>query len=276
MAEAVRVLVTDNSIIHTELLGQAIGKDRRIRVVELSTSASEVRNGVNDANPDVVLISETLGQRPGGGLELVSELRSTHPEMKTIVLMDSSTRENVVEAFRGGARGVFCRNQPVKMLCRCISVVKEGQVWANSSELVFLLEALCAVRSLRPANSEALRLLSGRERAVVGCLAEGLSNREIAARLDISQHTVKNYMFRIFEKLGVSSRLELVSFVLSGPGHAGGTRPPRTIPPPSEGSNCRESVGQIKLTELTTSVDSQPRDGERDSASRLAVGVGSL
>ena len=268
---AVRVLVADNSIIHTELLGQAIGKDRRIRVVELSTTASEVRTGVREANPDVVLISETLGQRPGGGLELVSEIRSTHPEVKAIVLMDSSSRENVVEAFRAGARGVFCRNQPVKMLCRCISVVNEGQVWANSLELGFLLEALSAVPSLRPANNEALRLLSDRERAVVGCLAEGLSNREIAARLNISQHTVKNYMFRIFEKLGISSRLELLFLVLSGTG-AEVTWLHRTVPPPSEGSNGGESRGQTR-----TPADSQQRDREsRDSAPRRAAGVGSV
>ena len=191
--------------------------------------------------------------------------------MKAIVLMDSSTRENVVEAFRAGARGVFCRNQPVKMLCRCISVVNEGQVWANSLELGFLLEALSAVPSLRPANNEALCLLSDRERAVVGCLAEGLSNREIAARLNISQHTVKNYMFRIFEKLGISSRLELLFLVLSGTG-AEVTWLHRTVPPPSEGSNGGESHGQTR-----TPVDSQPRDGEsRASAPRRAAGVGSV
>jgi DNA-binding NarL/FixJ family response regulator len=272
---AVRVLVADNSIIHTELLGQAIGKDRRIRVVELSTSASEVRNGAREGNPDVVLISETLDQRPGGGLELVSEIRSNHPEVKVIVLIDSATRENVVEAFRAGARGVFCRNQPIKMLCRCISVVNEGQVWANSAELGFLLEAVSALPSLRPANSEALRLLSDRERAVVACLAEGLSNRDIAARLEISQHTVKNYLFRIFEKLGVSSRLELLFFVLSGAGNtqAGVTRlPASTEPQAFPHSNGGESRGQTKQS---APLNSERRDGEsRDSACSVAAGVG--
>jgi DNA-binding CsgD family transcriptional regulator len=140
--------------------------------------------------------------------------------MKAIVLLDCSKLESVVEAFRAGARGIFCRSQAIKMLCKCILAVYQGQIWANSSELSFLLEALSATRSLCSTNVEGFSVLSDRERDVVRCVAEGLTNREIAVRLNISQHTVKNYMFRIFEKVGVSSRLELLFFVLSRTGHA--------------------------------------------------------
>jgi DNA-binding NarL/FixJ family response regulator len=216
---AVRVLVADNSVIHTELLAQAIGKDRRIRVVDLGTSASQVLKGMLHAQPDILLISESLDHRPGGGLEILGEVRRTRPELKSIILLDASKRESVVQAFRAGAKGVFCRNEPIKMLCRCISVVNEGQIWANSSELSFLLEALSWVPSVGPADAQSLSALSARERDVIGCLAEGLSNREIATRLSISQHTVKNYMFRIFEKLGVSSRVQLLFCLLSRTGY---------------------------------------------------------
>jgi DNA-binding NarL/FixJ family response regulator len=216
----VRVLVADNSVIHTELLAQAIGKDRRICVVDLGTSASQVLKGVLHAQPDILLISESLDHRPSGGLEILSEVRRTHPEVRSITLLDASKRESVVQAFRAGAKGVFCRDLPIKMLCRCISVVSEGQIWANSSELSFLLDALSGVPSVGPADAQTLSALSARERDVVGCLAQGLSNREIATRLSISQHTVKNYMFRIFEKLGVSSRVELLFYLLSRTGHS--------------------------------------------------------
>jgi len=217
---AVRVLVADSNVIHTELLAQAIGKDRHIRVVDLGTSSSQVLKGVLHAQPDILLISESLDQRPGGGLEILREVRRTRPEVRSIILLDASKSESVVKAFRAGAQGVFCRNQPIKMLCRCISAVNEGQVWASSSELSFLLEALSGAPSVGPADAQSLNALSARERDVVGCLAEGLSNREIAARLSISQHTVKNYMFRIFEKLGVSSRVELLFCLLSRTGHS--------------------------------------------------------
>ena len=217
---AVRVLVADNNVIHTELLAQAIGKDRRIRVVDLGTSFSQVLKGVLHAQPDILLISENLDQRPGGGVEILGEVRRTRPEVRSIILLDVSNRESVVQAFREGAKGVFCRNQPVKMLCRCISAVNEGQIWANSSELSFLLDALSKVPLVRLADAQSLSALSPRECDVVGCLAEGLSNREIATRLSISQHTVKNYMFRIFEKLGVSSRVELLFHFLSRTDHS--------------------------------------------------------
>jgi DNA-binding NarL/FixJ family response regulator len=211
----IRVLVADNNLIHTELLGQAIGKDRHISVVGLSTSAWELRKGIQQASPDVVLVSDTLDQCLRAGLEVISEMRSTHPLINAVALMDSPSRATVVDAFRAGARGVFCRNQPIKMLCKCIFAVSQGQVWANSSELGFVLEALTRSPFIDPFNTQSLGVLSDRERAVINCLGEGLANREIAERLNISHHTVKNYMFRIFEKLGVCSRLELLLFVLS-------------------------------------------------------------
>jgi len=197
-ALVIRLVVADSSVIHTELLAQAIGKDRHIRVLGISTSSKEVLSAVLETQPDVLLISETLDQKAGGGLEVISKIRKTHPSVKPIVLLDSSVRENVIQAFRAGARGVFSRNQPVKMLGKCIFAVSEGQIWASSSELGFLLEAVAAATPLHPGDAESLSVLSDRERDVVRCLAEGLSNRQIASRLSISQHTVKNYMFRIF------------------------------------------------------------------------------
>jgi two-component system nitrate/nitrite response regulator NarL len=275
----VRVLVADNSVIHTELLAHAIGKDRRIRVVELSTKCEEVLRGVLDANPDVLLISEILDQKPGGGLELISKIRNTHPHVQSIVLLDSSTRETVIQAFRAGARGIFCRNQPVKMLSKCISAVHEGQIWANTSELNFLLEALAAAPSLRPGDAQTLSVLSDRERDVVRCLAEGLSNREIAFRLGISQHTVKNYMFRIFEKLGVSSRLELLFLVLNRTAHVQDVvnqLARNTAEPAPKLSSAKETLDQTKITAIRARTSSQRKDANsRGSAPQLAAGLGS-
>jgi DNA-binding CsgD family transcriptional regulator len=101
------------------------------------------------------------------------------------------------------------------MLCRCIAAVADGQIWANSEELGFILAALAVSPSFQLARSSGLALLSKRELDVVRCLVEGQTNRQIAARLRISPHTVKNYMFKIFEKLGVSNRVELAFYVLS-------------------------------------------------------------
>lgn len=94
----------------------------------------------------------------------------------------------------------------------------QGQIWANSQQLSFAVEALAASPTFRAVDAHELNLLSKRELEVVRCLAEGLTNREIAERLSLSQHTIKNYLFRVFDKLGVSSRLELLFMTLSQAG----------------------------------------------------------
>jgi DNA-binding NarL/FixJ family response regulator len=130
------------------------------------------------------------------------------------MLLDAPDRNSVVEAFRAGARGVFCRTESLKSLSKCIRCVHDGQVWANSNELRFLLDALSQAMSTRIVGAAGVSL-SKRERDVVQCVSEGLSNREIAHRLTLTEHTVKNYLFRIFDKLGVSSRVEVVLYAFN-------------------------------------------------------------
>ena len=214
---ATRVLIADSSAMHSELLAESIRRDRRFAVVGSASSSGDIQSLLREHRPDVLLISASMDEQPHGGLHLLAELRSTYPEIKAVVLLESPKRETVVQAFRLGARGVFSKNSPIKVLAKCIDCVQQGQVWATSAELGFVLEALAAAPSVRPLAASALNQLSARELDVVTCLAEGLSNREIAQRLKLSRHTVKNYMFRIFDKLGVSSRVELLFYVLSRP-----------------------------------------------------------
>ena len=216
-ARLIRVLVADNSTIHSELLSEAIGRDRHFIVVGSATSSAEVRHLVRRIMPDVLLISSSLDDKSVGGLDVLAEIREAHSRLKTVVLLDSPKREIIINAFRLGARGVFSRNSPVKVLRKCITCVQMGQIWASSQELGFLLEALAIAPAVRPLDSIGLNQLSARELEVVNCLAEGMSNQEIAQRLKLSRHTIKNYMFRIFNKLGVSSRVELLFYALSRP-----------------------------------------------------------
>jgi len=213
----IRVLVADSSAIHSELLAEAIGRDRRFTVVGYATSSAEVCHLARQGSPDVLLISPRLDDKPVGGLDVLAEFRASFPGLKTVVLLESPKREIVIQAFRLGARGVFSRNSPVKVLGKCISCVQAGQIWASSLELGFLLEALTIAPAVRPLDLVGPNQLSARELEVVNCLAEGMSNQEIAQQLKLSKHTIKNYMFRIFNKLGVSSRVELLFYALSRP-----------------------------------------------------------
>jgi DNA-binding NarL/FixJ family response regulator len=96
-----------------------------------------------------------------------------------------------------------------------VEQVQAGQIWADSSELSEVLETFSQVAPMRVVNAEGMRLLTKREEDVVRLLAEGLQNRDIAQELKLSEHTIKNYLFHIFEKLGVSSRVELVLYAVS-------------------------------------------------------------
>jgi DNA-binding NarL/FixJ family response regulator len=129
--------------------------------------------------------------------------------------VESYDRELVVSAFRSGARGIFCISDThFRLLCRCIQRIADGQIWANTEQLNFLLALVSEVPSLRVLNSRGEQILTPREEQVVALVAEGMSNRDIAGELDLSEHTVKKYLFRIFDTLGVSSRVELVLYAV--------------------------------------------------------------
>jgi DNA-binding NarL/FixJ family response regulator len=208
--QQIRLLVADGSPIHTQLLAKAIGEDRGIKVVGFTANSVDIANGVIEYRPDILLISANLEGEPNRGFRVLQELQSSHSNLKAVVMLDSSSPDEVVHAFRSGARGVFCRSASLSTLRKCIAVVHRGQIWASSEELGFLIAAFAAAPLVRLIDANGLSVLSPREHDVVRCLAEGSSNREIAQHLGISQNTVKNYMFRIFDKLGVSSRVELL------------------------------------------------------------------
>jgi DNA-binding NarL/FixJ family response regulator len=124
-------------------------------------------------------------------------------------------RNTVVEAFRAGAHGVFCRADSFQALCKCIYCVHQGQVWASSTELQFVVDALVEPVPMETRTLVDSRPLSKREEEIARLVAEGLSNRQISQRLTLSEHTVKNYLFRVFEKIGVSTRVELALYALN-------------------------------------------------------------
>jgi DNA-binding NarL/FixJ family response regulator len=166
---------------------------------------------VLEKKPDVVLLGDALEDDPKRGYELAREIRQSSPETRIVMLLDTCRPETVVEAFRCGARGVFSRNEALAMLGKCVVCVAKGEIWANSEQLGYAVEALSAATARRHFGADELQTLSRREQEVAMALGDGLSNREIAERLKLSPHTVKNHIFRIFEKLGVSSRFELMA-----------------------------------------------------------------
>jgi DNA-binding NarL/FixJ family response regulator len=213
--EKLRVLAADSTSMGTQLLAEALAKNEQFHVIESASNEDAILQLAEREKPHIVLLSSKLGHN-GQAFELIRNLRAQASGPRVIVMLDHSEPATVVHAFRAGAHGIFCRTEPLPLLTKCIECVHAGQVWASSSELHFLLEALS-----KPGMANLQHLehapLSARESDVVRCVAEGLTNREIAERLKLTEHTVKNYLFRIFDKLGVSSRVEVVLYALGNP-----------------------------------------------------------
>lgn len=226
LQDRIRVFAADNTSMNTQLLVEALGRDGQFTMATATGREADSLAAVKREHTHVALISARQGNDSKGGFGLSRELRSVSPNTRVIMLLDSSERTPVIESFRSGARGVFCRTEPLKLLAKSIKCVHEGQIWASSAELQYLLEAMLEPVPMSFLSANGDRLLSSRELDVVRCVAEGLSNREIAQRLSLREHTVKNYLFRIFDKLGVSSRVEVVLYALGNQNTAVSTDTP--------------------------------------------------
>ena len=214
-ADAIRVLVADSSPFHTQLLAGALKRDPAFQVHSSDLTAASLAAASTSQSIDVFVLSGAAEGDANRGLKILQELRKTNPQARAVMLLDSAKPESILEAFRAGARGVFHIQESSDVLCLCIHRVHEGKAWVSHDQLTLVLEALAATPKIRAVNGKGMDLLSKREVEVVRCLAEGLTNREIAQRIGLSQHTIKNYLFRIFDKLGVSNRIELLFMTLS-------------------------------------------------------------
>jgi DNA-binding NarL/FixJ family response regulator len=204
----------------SDLLREAFAHDARFKVLGQATTEQQVTNLLNAHPADVALIDGDLGNGSQSSIDLLCQVRRISPSVKPIMLIEERDAQKTIDCFRNGAKGVFPKSgAEFKLLCKCVECVYQGQIWASSEELCWLLSALessvFSPSALRVVDVRGERLLSNREEDVVKLLMEGYSNREIAQGLDLSEHTIKNYLFRIFEKLGVSSRTELLLYAMN-------------------------------------------------------------
>ena len=217
LPQTIRVAVADATRMNSHLVVGALKRcNSNFEVQALSSNSSDAFDELQSTRPDVAVISARLEDGPLSGFKILHQLRASESKTPTVMLLDSTERDLVVDAFRGGARGVYCRGYSINALPKCIRKVHEGQVWVSNLELEFLLELVISLRPLKVQQAGGMNLLTPRERDVVRLVAEGMRNQEIALQLHLSEHTVRNYLLRIFDKLGISSRVELVLYAFSG------------------------------------------------------------
>jgi DNA-binding NarL/FixJ family response regulator len=215
---SIRILLADSNQTQAQLLSSALRRQPGLSVTCCRSELSNCLQALRSTQVDAVLIGDSHADH----IHLIDTLRglhASHPHIHLILLLDSYDRNLVVEALRAGARGLFCRaSQPFRALCRCISVVHQGQFWASTEQIGYLIEALRLAPPRRVINAKGEGLLTPREDQVVGLVAEGIVNREIAQQLGVKENTVKKSLLRIYDKVGVSNRVELVLYALTNRG----------------------------------------------------------
>jgi DNA-binding NarL/FixJ family response regulator len=211
----ISVLVAESCLMNCELMSTALERyKQRITVVASATDSNEIQAAYEQHQPDICIISAHLKDGPNTGLAALRDLIVRFKDAHVIFLLDAAERKAVVEAFRAGAQGVFSREQAFDILCKSVHKVHEGQVWASNQQIRFLIDALSAPPP-PITNAKGAPLLTKREQTLVQLVTEGRSNKDISRELNLSEHTVRNYLFRIFNKLGTSSRLELALYALN-------------------------------------------------------------
>lgn len=212
-----KVLVAEANRLRCESLQHALSQPPYSFVVSgAAGSAHDVVEAVERTPATVVLISASLSDGPTAGLIASREIRHRFPALRTVLIGDGHSPQSIIEAFRAGVSGIIHSDEGLETLAKCIRAVAAGEVWADSGELRALVDAVSATPwPAHLTNARGEELLSDRQRQLVDLVAAGMTNREMAEQLHLSEHTVKNYLFRIFDKLGVSSRAELIIYALN-------------------------------------------------------------
>ncbi len=204
----VSVIVSDFNRMRGELLAAELRRRQpRFEVTGCAAGVAELLQlTISDSN--VALISGALRDGPLTGFRVLQELHRRGSRTRAVMLLDRGDPELVLAAFRGGARGAFCRSGSVQELINCIEVVHQGQIWAGRAQLQSVLEALSALAPLRLPEFQSG--MTRREEQIAALLVEGADDRQIARRLHVPEHNASESVARLCIKLGICSRVELV------------------------------------------------------------------
>jgi DNA-binding NarL/FixJ family response regulator len=202
---ATTVFVVDDHPVLREGLKMLLQSSTDVRIVGGAASVRASLADVQRLQPDVVLLDLDLGDEDG--LESLPRIVAAAPRTRVLIFTAHRDRVRDEAALRAGARGLVLKDVPAETLVRAITTVAAGELWFDP-------RVLAALRSEAPppAQDASLGSLTAREREIVALVAEGLRNEEVGRRLGITEKTVRNHLTLVFDKLGVSGRLELLAF----------------------------------------------------------------
>jgi len=205
-----RLIVADSQTIFRVGLRKIFALEDDIRVVGQAESYGQAISAIAKFSADVILFETTLAAEPA---EAISELLRRAPHSKLIVLTAGATQDEVLEFLRRGAHGIIDRSIPPETLVACIRKVAKGDIWLDEQAVSWVLHAF-RTSATRPMAPAAKVHLTQKEMMIVACVAQGMKNKEIAIRVNTTEQVVKNYLRKVYDKLGVSDRLELALYCL--------------------------------------------------------------
>jgi DNA-binding NarL/FixJ family response regulator len=206
----IRVVIADDHVIFREGLRKLLESSGDISVVGEAGTGDDTIRMLAKLKPDVLLLDLRM---PGkDGLGVLEEMNGDSDETRVILVTEGENEHDVVRAMRLGARGVVWKQSASALLLKSIRKVHSGEIWLDNRMTAEVIDAF--KKSSDSGGRREKTLLSPREREIVQLVASGYRNREIAEKLFISEQTVKNHLHNIFDKLGVSDRLELALYAI--------------------------------------------------------------
>jgi len=236
----IRLMMVNLPTILSDLLSDAFEPVPDIQVVKPVSDVQHLLDVSKNGTAEVILLGSSRVENICSAVAILEVLPDRHKDAKVIVITQKPGYGEVISLFRAGAKGIICSsNLRFEMLCKSIRCVDKGQIWASNEQLAYLVSSVSRPKSTDVTDSHGRPLLTAREQQVLHLLADGLSNLELATVLRLSEHTVKNHLFRIYDKLGVSNRMEAVLYALT-------PRNPLPVPTPVMTAAPSSKVRMIK------------------------------
>ena len=207
---SIRIVLADSQGIYRVGIRKIFALEDDIRVVAQADSFEQLRAAIERHPAEVVLVE---GELLAGANNSIPELRRIAPDVKLIVQTEFADQNQTVALYRQGIRGIISRSISADLLVRCVRRIAGGETWIDNQALNWVIEAY---RSQETAllNPHPQVRLSPKQTAIITCIVQGKRNKEIAFQLGTTEQVIKNYLRKIYEKLGVSDRLELALYCL--------------------------------------------------------------
>jgi DNA-binding NarL/FixJ family response regulator len=207
----IRVIVADTQAIFRAGLRKIFALEDDLRVVGQAETLAQTITAAQKFSADIVIFEASLAPNPS---DAVSDLLRQNTSCRLVVVLQEPNQDMTLELFRRGAHGIVSREVEPEMLVDCLRKVAHGEPWLEPRAIGWVLEAY-RTQATRPMGSRPKVQLTPKESLIVSCVTQGMKNKEIALRVGTTEQVVKNYLRKVYDKLGVADRLELALFCLN-------------------------------------------------------------